>query len=384
MPYVGDRWARARADPCAAASPALAALPRAVPSWRSPALLHCRTVTATTERIRRFAGTPREVGLAAGRAIGPRLEENIARYLRERPQRPGALDLEELRRGALPWLRSLPPRFQEELEGLADGAGVPLQRVVEWNYVECCVDDGCSGFVGKIGGHTWVARNNDTFVPGAWGYVIIREVTGRIPTISFGMEGDVFTPTGVNRERLWLHHQSLDVDDAPRAGRPHLPGWVLLPDLLETCSTIGEVESRLGEVDRDEGGILFAVDGKSDEFAILECACSSHVRRVPDGSWLAGTNHACTLAAGVPDEGSRLRQSRMEFLASRLHGRSSPVGLPDDLVAILADDGVERRRERFATGYANVACPATGELWFTFGGYPAASQGAWGRLAWPW
>jgi hypothetical protein len=36
-------------------------------------------------------------------------------------------------------------------------------------------------------------------VPELWGYVTIREVEGRIPTISFSMEGDVFTPTGINK-----------------------------------------------------------------------------------------------------------------------------------------------------------------------------------------
>ena len=73
-------------------------------------------------RVRRYAGTPREIGRAAGLALGPRLGAALARYLRERPQHPGALDVDALRRGALPWLRTLPARFQDELEGLAEGA----------------------------------------------------------------------------------------------------------------------------------------------------------------------------------------------------------------------------------------------------------------------
>ena len=341
-------------------------------------------MTASSDRIHRFAGTPREIGRAAGRALGPRLEENIGRYIRERPRRSEALDLAELRRGALPWLRTLPLRFQDELEGLAEGANLPLQRVAEWNYVESCVDDGCSGFVGRLGGHAWVARNNDMFVPGAWGYAIIREVTGRIPTVCFGLEGDVFTSTGVNRDRLWLHHQALPTSDAPRPERPHLPGWVLLTDMLETCSTIGEVEARLGEVDRDEGMMLFAVDGKSDEFAILECACSHHARRASTGPWLVGTNHACALSQPASGESSRSRYARMEAMATELYEREPRARLPGDLIAILADDGVERRGQDLSTVYANVGCPGTGELWFTFGGYPAASRGEWLPVAWPW
>ena len=341
-------------------------------------------MTASSDRIHRFAGTPREIGRAAGRALGPRLEENIGRYIRERPQRPDALDLAALRRGALPWLRTLPQRFQDELEGLAEGANLPLQRVAEWNYVESCVDDGCSGFVGRLGAHVWVARNNDMFVPGAWGYATIREVTGRIPTVCFGLEGDVFTATGVNRDRLWLHHQALPTSDAPRAERPHLPGWVLLIDMLETCSTIGEVEARLDEVDRDEGMMLFAIDGKSDEFAILECSCSRHARRTPTGPWLVGTNHACAWDQPASGESSRSRYARMEAMATELYEHEPRARLPGDLIAILADDGVERRGQDISTVYANVGCPGTGELWFTFGGYPAASRGEWLPVAWPW
>jgi hypothetical protein len=55
-----------------------------------------------------------------------------------------------------------------------------------------------------------------------------------------------------------------------------------------------------------------------------------------------------------------------------------------DMIRIMADDAIERRDPEFATVYANVACPASGEIWYTFGGYPAASAGNWQRLAWPW
>jgi hypothetical protein len=74
----------------------------------------------------------------------------------------------------------------------------------------------------------------------------------------------------------------------------------------------------------------------------------------------------------------------MEVMAADLYERGLPASLPGDLVAMLADDGVERRRQNFATAYAAVACPGSGELWFTLGGYPAASRGAWQRVPWPW
>lgn len=339
---------------------------------------------AATDHVHRYAGSPREIGRAAGRSLGSRLEQTIDRFMAERPRTARALDLAELRRGAIPWLRTLPRRFQDELEGLAEGARLPLQRVAEWNYIEVCIEDACSGFIGRIDGRLWVARNNDAFVPGIEGDVTIREATGRIPTIAFGMPGDVFYATGVNRERLWLHHQALPNPDAPRPGRPRLPGWVLLADMLETCTSIGDVEARLDEVDRDEGMILFAVDGKREEFALLECSSTRRTRRPAPGPWLAATNHACALDGVESDEGSRARQGRMEVMATELFAPGADASLPGDLVRMLADDDVERRGPRLTTVYSTVACPGAGRLWFTFGAFPAASRGDWQPVPWPW
>jgi hypothetical protein len=333
--------------------------------------------------IARFAGTAREVGRAVGRALGPRLEENVARYLRERPQSPDLLDLEEFSAGAVPWLRTLPTRFQEELEGLAEGARVPLQQVAEWNYIDSYLGEGCSGFVGLLDGHVWVARNNDMYVPGIWGYAIVREVKGRIPTLSFGQEGDVFTATGMNRDRLWLHHQALATSDRPRPGRPRMPGWVLLTDMLETCSSIADVEARLEEVDRDESMTLFVVDGRRDEFAIFECSSSRHVRRQPTAHWMVATNHGCVLDAPEAEGDSYARYSCMEAAANLLsRGGATRARLPADLISMLADEHVERRGAALSTVYAAVACPHDGRVWFTFGAYPAASQGHWQEINW--
>jgi hypothetical protein len=154
------------------------------------------------DRIHHFKGNPHEIGFTAGRTPGAKLEQTINHYIAGREH---DIDMSKLHQGALPWLRSLPKRFQDELEGMAEGANLPLQRLAEWSYIEECESDRCSGAVGLFENRAWVARNNDTYVPELWGYVTIREVDGRIPTLSFSMECDVFTPTGINGDRLWLH-----------------------------------------------------------------------------------------------------------------------------------------------------------------------------------
>jgi hypothetical protein len=337
-------------------------------------------------RIYCFKGSPREIGVAAGRALGAKLERNINHYIARRQH---ATDMNKLRRDALPWLRRLPRRFLDEFEGMAEGAHLPLQRLAEWAYIEECELNQCSGAVCRIGDRVWVARNNDTYVPELWGYVTIREIDGRIPTVSFCMEGDVFTPTGINKDRLWLHYNYLPVWDKPAPGKPHLPGYAFLTEALELCRTIRDVEALLDEIHRDGGMLLFAVDGKTDELALFECTCANHFRREPSGDWIVGTNHYCvcsdpTLSAEAKGSTTMSRFRRMEHLVQSLYAAPTAPRLPADLIRILADDTIEMRDPEFGTVYANVACPSSGELWYTFGGYPAASQGNWQQVAWAW
>jgi hypothetical protein len=227
-------------------------------------------------------------------------------------------------------------------------------------------------------------------VPELWGYATIREVEGWIPTISFSMECDVFAPTGINKERLWLHYNSLSAWDEPRPERPHVPPYVFLTEALELCHTIGDVEALLNRTDRDGGMLLFAVDGKDDDSALFDCMCSKHYRRQPSSSWIVGTNHFCAckdLTLSDADKeplGTLSRFEQMENLVQTLSASQTPPHLPTDLIQILADDAIERRDGRLSTVYSNVACPSTGEIWYTFGGYPAASRGNWQQLEWPW
>ena len=234
-----------------------------------------------------------------------------------------------------------------------------------------------------------MARNNDIFAPDMWGYVSIKEITGRIPAISFGLEGDVFTPTGINRERLWLHYNYLPAWDAPVQGQPHLPCYAFMVEALETCRTLQDVEALLARLPRDDGMMLFAVEGQTGSYAAYECTCTTSHKREANQGWLAGTNPYCTHPGAPPVErggpGSTVpRYERLAALIEALASEAACVRPVPALRAVLADEGIEARAGETITAYANVASPGTGELWYTFGGHPAASQGNWQQLPWPW
>lgn len=334
------------------------------------------------ERIQHCTGTAYEVGYAAGRRLGQRLEQLISDYQHSRPDASGVLPWEQLKEGALPWLWQLPLRFQEEYEGLAAGSGVPLQRIAEWGFLDTYLDAGCSGCVCYHDGQAWVGRNNDMFAPNMWGYVLIREITGRLPTISLSLEGDIFSPSGLNQAQLWIHHQYLPVRDTPRPTRTYVSSYVFVTDALETCTTIQEVENLLQNTDRDDGMLLVVVDGKTEEAAIFECNCQQTKKREPVDQRLVCTNHACLMPNPFPHTESLQRYRRLEQLVLELT-QTEPI-LPEDLIGILGDDGIEQRDSDFGTVYSAVMCPGTQALWYTFGGYPAASQGNWQPIPWPW
>lgn len=278
------------------------------------------------DRIHHFTGTPYDIGFSVGQTLGGKLEKTFSHYIANMSD---SSDMEKLHTGALPWLRNLPKRFQGEFEGMAAGANIPLQNL------------------------------------------------------------DVFTPTGINKEKLWLHDNFLPVWDQPRTGKPHIPCYVFLTEALELGRSISDVEALLNETDRDGGMLLFAVDGKTNEFALFDCMCSKHFRRNPSDGWIVGTNHYCAcedLTLGDDEASIRTlnRFSRAESLVRDLCASPTCPSLPADLIRILADDRIERRVSKLVTAYSNVACPNTGEVWYTFGGYSSASKGDWQQLEWPW
>ncbi|MCI0532181.1 MAG: C45 family peptidase [candidate division Zixibacteria bacterium] len=348
-------------------------------------------MSSIEKRTIHIKGAPREAGFSLGQALGKKLEENIRSFLESWPARDGILDPVKLQAGAMPWFDRLPERFRLELEGVADGSQVPLGRIAELGYAEQCAALNCSAVVYFDRGKTWVARNNDVWRPKLWGYTIIHEINGRMPRISFGLEGDTFTPTGMNREKLWLHYNYLEKRGSPSGSKPCYDCFVFLTEALETCRNLHDVETLLNRADRTGGMLLFAVDGKTNESAVIECACDSHSVRRPSGNWIAGTNHyieseqpKIQKIAERQTQTSQSRIDRMEQLLSGLNPQKSDFEIVPELQKMLADDGVEQRFTDRCTVTSHVACPADGLVWYAFGDGPAASSGKWGRVDWPW
>jgi hypothetical protein len=338
----------------------------------------------------RLEGRPMEVGYAHGRSVRQTLRTNLEAYI-DGLTRSGMLDVEKMRRDCMPWFETVPPHFREEMEGVACGAEIALDDMVQWLYGSAYAADGCTSVVAAIEGRTWIAHNNDwhDFGSHRWTAAVVRHVKGRIPSLTFGLQGDVCAVVGINRDRLWLNMNGLLTTDAPRPHVPVMPYPFLIREALETCGTLSEVGALVEAWDRDAGMAIYAVDGKTDEAALFECGLGASLRRDPvDGRTLLSCSRDRNLREVAHDGGAMQdgrilgsnTRERVDRLQSLLVGK--PIADPPaDLIAVLADPVIE---ERSATIYANVACPSEAKLWFGRGGPPAASAGTWHRVEWPW
>jgi len=332
-------------------------------------------------RYLQFAGPVYQVGYALGSILRQTLASEIEHYLKNGPLKFGDLSLTAIEAGAMSWFESLPERFQQEMQGMADGSGVPLERISAWGYADAGGRKACSGFLLKAGGNLWVGRNNDLWVPDLWGYVIERHIEGRLSTLSFGMRGEIFAATGLNEVGLWLHYNWLPAFDRP-AEQAWTP-YVLMTEILETCRSIDEMETVLNNTQRTGGMMVFAAQMENGA-ALFECAPKMAIRINLTGSFLAGSNHYQRLATPqLPEDYASNSLKRLEALHRQLTALPKQPS-SQDLIAVLADPDVEQHQADYGTVYSNLVCLTQHELWFTFGGFPAASRGNWQKMPWPW
>jgi len=335
-------------------------------------------------------GEPEAMGFFHGRAIRPMLERAFDAYLDEMA-RLTKVPREALAPKADAWLRCLPLHVQREIAGMAEGAGRSVDEITRFLYADIAsASPLCSGILTDTPEGPWAARNCDWWraclMRGT--SVVVHETPGLIPVLAVGIAGDIDVDTGANAERLWIHVHTLFTRDKPRTNHTSLSWLFWTREALETCASLEELERFLSVVDRDRGMILFAADGKTGEYAVYEATCASWERIDPDpGPTITATNHCQAKHPDDPERRGRSRAgsstARLTALRARIEssGRLQP---PRDLEKALADPLVEMRTPvNLATIYAAACNPKRGELLFASGRCPAASQGRWRRIPWP-
>ena len=235
---------------------------------------------------------PYEIGFAAGRALGAKIEETINHYI---ASLENSSDMEKLHAGALPWLRGLPQRFQEECEGIAEGQTFRCNALRNGRILKNARRNKCSSAV-YLFRKSGSLRLHAIMTPMCQSYGAMQpsgQLTGtlqRSASLCRGMSLRQLASTGKDYgytptfcpsriSLLRVSHTSLVT--------------CFLTEALELCRNLNDVEAFLNATDRDGGMLLFAVDGKTNRAVLFDCMCSKHYQRELTNGWLVGTNHYC-------------------------------------------------------------------------------------------
>ncbi|NIA13982.1 MAG: hypothetical protein GWP08_07870 [Nitrospiraceae bacterium] len=172
----------------------------------------------------------------------------------------------------------IPERYKREMEGIADGAGVPLQLVRRCNVLSVVTERGCSSFAvfGKATGNgkTYHGRNFDWVMEGGLQdttALILYEPDGGIPFASVAYLGNVGVVSGMNMEGIAIGQIGAVSSDTRLDG---LPLMLLLRSILEDAHDLDEATGIIQNARRTVGYNYVIADGDAGEGRAYETSAN--------------------------------------------------------------------------------------------------------------
>lgn len=251
------------------------------------------------------SGSPRERGLAHGRAAADRVKKSVALYRGELARRKvDAATQEKLARRFVPIIEDFDPDYIEEMRGIAEGANVPLEGVVTVNCrtemmfgfkdapeVHEQMKDGCTGVVAlpavTAHGRLIHAHNWDWRQEAADSSIVLRVRSENGPDILTLVEAGGLARHGFNSAGVALTANFLACDrDFKMAG---IPLAILRRKILQQ-SNLAQAVKVLGTTTRSCSNniMLSQADGEAID---LECVPDETFWIQPEGGLLPHSNH---------------------------------------------------------------------------------------------
>jgi isopenicillin-N N-acyltransferase like protein len=310
------------------------------------------------------AGGPRERGLAQGRAVPERVARSIALYRGELAKRNvDAATQDRLARRFVSVIADFDSDYMEELRGIAEGAGVPIEGVVTVNcrtemmfgfkeaaHIHEKLEDGCTGVVAlpsvTASGRLLHAHNWDWRQEAADSSIVLRVRAENGPDILTLVEAGGLARHGFNTAGVALTANFLASDrDFKSQG---VPLAVLRRKILEQPNLAAAAKVP-GTTPRfcSNNIMLSHADGEALDF---ECVPDECFWIQPEDGLLAHSNHFISPAARArvrdtyfgtnPDTLYRVTRVR-DFLAARrgkidykdlVEALSDRYGFPDSVL----------------------------------------------------
>ncbi|GAA2253782.1 peptidase C45 [Streptomyces ruber] len=365
--------------------------------WLEWGLAAASATTAEHPAFLDVSGTAAEQGVAHGRAARDLIAANIAAVRRDVTElctgQPSRDRYEECLDANAGFVRAHDPEQYAELEGIAEGAGLPLRDVLALNLpahmVLRWVPQECSQLI--VGGdradrgRTLLAKTRDMAGHFAEHVVLRRQYPDGRRLVEVTVAGSVLWPgSGLNDAGLAMSTSGVWSVRTGVDWRASATGWILVNshDLLRRSATADDFAAALRDQPRLSGLNIALADRAGRQLALEATAGDVVVRDSADHHVL--TNHyVCPATAPLaPSPRENPSSYHRSTVAGRALAAAGPM-TPGELAGLLADhdgypqDSLCRHRtdggQGSQTTYASVAVLPDGAFYVTLGN-PCASD----------
>lgn len=222
-------------------------------------------------------GTHREVGRQIGEQCKPHIVNLLSHLRGDLPSNVTWEAMRDQSKVYLEYSRAVYPRYVEELEGIAEGAGVSFDEV----FLSMCEElwepalwgKGCTDMAARgratLDGSTLIAHTNDLSAEFETGLVILKVQAGDEPEFLAVSPGGIGISAGFSAARISLTGNQLDSNDV-RPGVPRLLmvrailGSRTLSEAMSHC-LLPERASNYNNVIADGSGEVYSMEGSATD-----------------------------------------------------------------------------------------------------------------------
>lgn len=246
--------------------------------------------------ILHLKGTPYERGFQHGTLLKEQIARNIATYI-DQPKSDIPGRVESFAQNISLLMSFVPEHFKEEMQGLADGSGVPLQKIVILNlFPEMfhCSGITVSGDASKKG-VLYHARVLDYSVGKNLQSTAVLQIVqpdkGNV-FLNVSYAGFIGSITGMNKEKIAIG----EIGGLGYGNWSGVPMAFLLRDILQFSSSIDDIKTHLQDTPKTCEYYYVFSDGKTNE-SIGVYATASQVQ-----FFTPGESYALMAPTGLPDK----------------------------------------------------------------------------------
>jgi len=216
------------------------------------------------------SGTPREMGLALGKLMRPEIQTFVPRFLemaqKEEGEKLSSQNLDQAWKTMEPFMGS---QFTEEMAGLAEGAGLPVELLRRAHMIPAISEYACSGVAiwGKAtqSGHLYQIRNLDYTTSAHlqdFRCVVVYIPKDGIPHLNPSFAGSIGCHTGLNMEGIAL----TEIGDSPERDAPYdmkgIHFMIMFRQILYSAKSLDEAQQAIQNAKRIKKYHFVVGDGK--------------------------------------------------------------------------------------------------------------------------